>query len=332
MSGDFPDDWFRPGPSPSGSPEPVDDAAHRARQADLDTEPGRWTDQFKPVDRPAHKVPGAQRAPRQQAPRPAATAEPPAAGPTPEGGATAAPRRSHSVGVSPAADVLDERRPRGRGRGVLATTALLALMLGAGVVLGQVWSERRHQVSSPDVVTTPTPAVASTPARLVPWTGAVQAVRPTSVTASCTAPTQTGVDGQPVPSSAERVLDGKLATGWRCDGSGVSQTLSFAFPKGTTVVGVRMTNGYTKTAGGMDLYPQYRRLRTVTWSFPKLDNAYFLQNLADNNPELQEIRIPATSADGGMQMQVTTSTDPGDSGATRDAVVITEVHFLTRKG
>lgn len=48
-----------------------------------------------------------------------------------------------------------------------------------------------------------------------------------------------------------------------------------------------MTNGYTKSVDGTSLYPQYRRVTTATWSFPSLDNAFFLQNLADGNRALQ---------------------------------------------
>ena len=349
MSGDFPDDWFRPEAQASGAgsgPDArrhradADDSAarHRAQQADVDTEPGRWTDQFKPVDRPAHRVPLPPRhgGTSPSSPDPARTS--PGASPAPGPAAAPAPGStppgSHSVGVNPSegADVLDvPRRPRSRGRGVLATTAGLAVMLGLGIAVGQLWSQRQ-QGDEAGLRITPTPTARSAHATLVPWTGAVEQVRATGVQASCTAPTQTGADGSPVPSDADRVLDGELSTGWRCDGSGVSQTLSFSFPPGTTVVGVRMTNGYTKTVRGTDLYPQYRRLSRVTWSFPQLDNAYFLHNLADEDEGLQEIRIPPTSADGGMQLQVTAATDPGDSGATRDAIVVTEVEFLTRKG
>lgn len=376
MSGDLPDDWFRPRVEPrpqTGEDQPQD--TPRGDSLSEDTQPGglrpadhpretdpttgagsgsdaarpaepprpteaapgadeRYTDQFKPVDRPAVKLPVAEHRRPHSSQTAALTRTDPNGQPVAAADAENLIPGQHSVGVAPGAppvvDVIDERRPRSRTGTVMLTTASLAGVLLVGAGIGQVLANRSRQV--PEMLTTPSPtAPAAASTALVPWTGAVEQVEPDSVSASCTAPSQVGYDGSTVPSDASRVLDADLSTGWRCDGSGVSQTLTFTFPTDTEVVGVRMTNGYTKTVDGKLLYPEYRRLGTVTWSFPKLDNAYFLQNLIDGSTDLQEIRIPPTEAAGGMQMQITASSQPGTSENTRDAVLVTEVEFLTRK-
>ncbi len=326
MSSDIPDDWFRP----EGAPRSVGGADGKTSAVGPQE---RYTDQFKPDYPSTH--------PGTAAPTTAGTAaEAPAAGPFPgrrRGQQSVTSGPSHSVGVAPPDEPpAAPRRHRQPLVRLLPAGLGLAALIGLGVVIGQLVGGHQDTTTTTDPQLSDAPIAASQPsasatAAPTPWIGAVQPVKATGVTASCTAPPQDGYDGRKVPSEAKRVLDGDLATGWRCDGDGQGQTLTFTFPAGTKVVGVRMTNGYTKSVDGTSLYPQYRRVTTATWSFPSLDNAFFLQNLADGNRALQEIRIPETTADGGMQLQVTMTSEPGSTDQTRNAVLLTEVQFLARK-
>ncbi|MGO4957884.1 hypothetical protein ACTQ49_11570 [Luteococcus sp. Sow4_B9] len=318
MSGDFPEEWFRP--------EQPDRPDRGEGTADPGAAEERWTDQFKPGYRPHNREETAR---GQSTPPPERDHAEPTPGPVFEGPARPS-SASHSVGVAPSVDMIDDE-PKERQHGfpvlMLAGTAVVALAVGS---LGsQAWRQYREQRVAPPSASTAS-SVAPAPTA-TPWGGAVSTVKATGVIASCTAPPQPGYDGTMIPSEASRVLDGDRSTGWRCDGSGLTHTLAFTFAPGTKVVGVRLTNGYTKSVDGLELYPQYRRISEVSWSFPALDNAYFVQELADLHPALQEIRIPETNADGGMQLQITGSTQPGETQISRNAVIITEVEFLVRR-
>lgn len=317
MSGDFPDDWFRPA-RPAPTPEP--------RAADADQE--RWTDQFKPNYVPP---PNDVTAPTRPVGRRAASSASSPVSPTDRADAEAS-GAEHRVGNDIHAEipVPVELPPRGRTRSVLPVVGGVVLALGVGLALGrhlgQPTADSQTVGTQMPMVASPTP----TPSDDGPWVGEVSPVKAETVKASCTAASQPGYDGNLVPSDAERVLDGDPSTGWRCEGDGTGQTLTFTFPAGTKVVGVRMTNGYTKKADGRDLYPQYRRLSRVTWSLPKLADAYFVQELADDDQRLQEIRIPEVDVEGGLKMRIDATTKPGRATATRNAVLVTEVEFLVR--
>lgn len=307
---DFPDEWFRA------------DDARRATDPTVGDEE-RWTDQFKPGYR-AHPPTIQPAAPTQTSPATAPIPVPPSSS-------------SHSVGAEPrtAHAPVGATAPRGRTRAVLPVLAGLVLTLVAGVAIGRHLVPAQNHVAdgsaAPAPVASPGSSSAAEPSQDAgPWLGAAKRVQAISVEASCTATAKPGHDGKDVPSDASRLLDGDPNTGWRCDGDAVGQTLTFTLPPGTRVVGVRMTNGYTKTVDGTELYPQYRRVSRVTWRLPDQSSAWFVQDLADAKQQLQEIRIPESPADGGLQMTIDRVTEAGQEAATRDAVVLTEVEFLVR--
>ncbi|MEL4358585.1 MULTISPECIES: NADase-type glycan-binding domain-containing protein [unclassified Luteococcus] len=325
MTGDFPDEWFRP--ARSTPPEPRDEAAGQER----------WTDQFKPN----YVAPGPDvTAPTRPVRRPslgssASSAASAASADTPLPG----PDRpvEHSVGTARTVEEFDEPEPRSRTRTVLPLVGAFLLVLGCGLgigrYLGQPTADQENAgTQMPVAGTSVASGTATTSAPAGPWVGAVKTVAATGVKASCTAAAQPGYDGNLILSDAERVLDGDLKTGWRCEGEGTGRTLTFTFPEGTKVVGVRMTNGYTKQVEGRPLYPQYRRVSKVTWSLPSLAGAYFVQDLDTDHEAPQEIRIPEVDAQGGLTMTIDATTEPGRALATRNAVIITEVEFLVRAG
>lgn len=300
MSSEIPDEWFRPAGDDAGAVGATDPSGHREHPS-------------APPARPTG----------------------PATTPPPAAPAAVAPERaaSHSVGVLPEPPARPRRR---RGLGVLGAVLGLAALAGVGLVVGDrlLGHAPSTTTTDPQLSAAPVagPSSSAPTATATPWSGPVTTVRPVRVTATCTAPSKEGYDGRPVPSDASRVLDGDLSTGWRCDGDGQGEGLTFTFPRGTRIVGVRMTNGYTKDVSGASLYGQYRRLTTVTWTFGSSGGAYFLQTLAPDRPSLQEIRIPETDAGEGLQLQVASTTSPGSTEPSRDAVVVTEVQFLVREG
>lgn len=329
---DFPDDWFRPAGGPAGE-EPPPTTSQPSSLPAADEE--RFTDQFKPG-----YVPHRDHHPHPPAPVQPATAT--AGGTSATTGTTGnATRTSHQVGVvASEPDVLDEPR-RGLPGWVALGIGALAF-LGVGILVGDLLHQGSSDSSSltdPQASSAPLASgmavsggASSSPAIDAPWSGPVRTVRADSVTASCTAPDQPGYDGATVSSRAGRMLDDDLTTGWRCDGDAVGQTLTFTFPKGTRLVGVQLTNGYTKTVTGGSLYPQYRRATQVSWSFPAAGDAWFQQDLKDGVRTPQEIRIPPTDADDGLRMTVERTTEPGRSDTSRNALVLTQVQFLVANG
>lgn len=216
-------------------------------------------------------------------------------------------------------------RPRSRPRGLVAAAVVVAVVIAGvtGVFLGQ-WLFGGLDRTDPGENT----ATSAEPSLPVPWDGPLKAVSPTGVEADCTAPPAKDSSGQQVRYDAEFVMDGKPETAWRCPGDGVGKTLTFTFPSGATIAGVRMSNGYTKTdaASGESLYGQYRRILRVRWDMP--NGSYFAQTFSDNGSGQQEIRIPVTDAAGAIRLTIEESTSPGEEDTNRDAVLISEITFL----
>ena len=116
------------------------------------------------------------------------------------------------------------------------------------------------------------PAAATSPAAtsrhrlrsLAPVPGQVTA----AVSASCQAEDSSEADGTPVVFAPANVLDGNLATAWRCAG-GAGQELVFDLGGDVHLVSVGLVGGYVKVdpRWGVDRFPQNRRVRAVEWVF-----------------------------------------------------------------
>lgn len=215
---------------------------------------------------------------------------------------------------------------RTRPRSLIVAAVVVAVVLAGvtGVFLGQ-WLFGGLDRTDPGE----TSLASAAPSLPVPWDGPLQPIAPSGVEASCTAPAAKDSTGQQVTYEAALVVDGRPETAWRCPGDGVGETLTFTFPVGAKIAGVRMSNGYTKTDPTTEenLYAQYRRILAVRWQMP--DGSYFAQTFSDNGAGQQEIRVPATDASGTVTLTIEQTTDPGVSEASRDAVLISEITFLT---
>ena len=87
-----------------------------------------------------------------------------------------------------------------------------------------------------------------------------------------------------------------------------------------------MINGYAKVFGNVDLYPQYRRVRTVRWTMP--DGTWFNQDFTDDDQDFQKIMIPPHTVSGDITLTIIATTQPGLVGEpTRDSVLISSVQL-----
>lgn len=199
--------------------------------------------------------------------------------------------------------------------------------LALGLLIGELF---RLSASIPDETSTQAPSGSATVRSQVTFAGKVKAVTPSAVQASCTAPPATDSLGKEVVYTPAMAIDGQLETAWRCDGAGIGQTLSFTLPENTELVKLAVFNGYGKHDPKTSdfLYPQYRRVLSVVWQLP--DGKEFTQEFADNGSGLQQIDIPRTTVSGEVKMRIKSTTGPGwATVATRDAVLISEVQFLS---
>ncbi len=192
------------------------------------------------------------------------------------------------------------------GRLVLAS-ALAALLVGYSTIRVGI------QLSIPSVTATPTmaTAVASDQA---PYDGAVVSVLPDAASGRCLS------GGEDL---APNLVEPGTQTPWQCAGDGVGEKIVFTFADGTELVGVRLVNGNTQGSG----YAQQRRILAVRWTFA--DGSWVIQPLAANQTADQEIRFPPVMT-GVAELEVLTSTAPGNDQPEYDAVAISRIEFLSR--
>lgn len=391
VSGEFPEDWFRP--------DPTDDAAGDAGQS-VDTPAGEVSADQPPPEPTAQdqtspdEADGAAEASPDQAATPSspsagapsgASPSPTTAGPVDDPPVGADPATGGRVSAQPTTDTPDEGPGEGgpgdellppdvtpsggtraeatgwqlkesgevpvvtsatvaatvdlddllppQRRGVkwrrlwlfLVWVVLLALVAGlAGGTLIRNALDARPAVV-PTVTATPT----ANGTALQPWTGYTSRLQPTLVNASCVAPAGTDGSGDWVSFDPSNLIDEQASTAWRCNGTGVNETLDFIFAPGSTLVGVGILNGYGKSVGTTSLYDQYRRAGSVRWDLP--DGSWFIQNLSENNSTVQQLMIPPTAVEGTVRLTILTTTSPGQRGEeSRDALLLSTVSFLTK--
>lgn len=157
-----------------------------------------------------------------------------------------------------------------------------------------------------------------------PYTGALRPVRPTGVTASCTAAPGVDAGGNRVRYQPRNTLDGDGSTAWRCDGRGVGERLTFALPAGTQVAEVGLVPGYAKTdpVNGVDRYAQNDRITAVRWT---IGDRTVVQRLSPDGHDrsLRTVRIPVTQASRVRLQILATARGP------RNTVAISTVRIAT---
>lgn len=199
---------------------------------------------------------------------------------------------------------------------VLAGIVVLAMLLAFAV--GRLFLF----LPEPPVVTVsaaPSPSVTASPTEasdeFVPYSGQVVTIPALTAVGTCTE--DDTVEG------AESLIDHDPASIWRCAGDGMEEKISFTFSGRRPLVGVRVVNGNSAWA---DRYLAERRILSLRWEFD--DGSSFVQGLAANNRNLQEVRFPPLNATS-VTVTVLEVTAPGEDSEAADAVSISAVEFLS---
>jgi hypothetical protein len=129
------------------------------------------------------------------------------------------------------------------------------------------------------------------------WRGDVEAVTPTRVRATCTAPAGVDSGGDPVSYRAGNVADGDVSTAWRCDGAASGVRLVMVLPDATPLAEVGLVPGYAKTdpVSHVDRYAQNNRITRVRWTIGDITVEQKLDGSAGTR-RMQLLRIPRTTA------------------------------------
>ncbi len=172
---------------------------------------------------------------------------------------------------------------------------VVAAALVVGLVLGTFITQSRDSTGAARV---PPRALAPAPTSTadMPYQGRVKAISGVRATASCVSDPAVDSQYELVRYDAKFVVDDKPQTAWRWNGSGEGQQITFTLTHPARIVGVGMINGYAKVFGNVDLYPQYRRVRTVRWTMP--DGTWFNQDFTDDDQDFQKIMILPTPSAG----------------------------------
>ncbi len=141
------------------------------------------------------------------------------------------------------------------------------------------------------------------------YAGATQAATVGRVGASCQAADAVDAGGRRVSYAPENVADGDPSTAWRCDGSGVGQTVSLDLSGAQRVGEVGLVPGYAKTdpVSGADRYAENNRITRVRWTFG--DGSTVLQRLdgSAKDRSMQTIRVPVVRT-GRVEVDVLATT------------------------
>jgi hypothetical protein len=169
-----------------------------------------------------------------------------------------------------------------------------------------------------------------TPQKTAQKTGApvdqsrVGALRPVSVTATCTAPPGVDAAGSPVTYDAQLTLDGAGSTAWRCPGSAVGQRLVFDFGKRAALASVGLVPGYAKVdpADGTDRFAENRTVTGVNWRFD--DGTTQRQTIAAPGPTAATVQLSSGVETNKVVLEIVST---GNDTAVRDFTAISDVVF-----
>jgi hypothetical protein len=255
------------------------------------------------------------------------------------------PAIGHPVGASsippapppagrPAAAPAPRPAPRPRRTGLIITLIIVCFLIAIGSGVGIALSLAGTSVgdlpkSSPSTsAAAPSPGPASQSAAGASNTARppAGAVVPTTANVDCQAPPAKDSAGHPVSYEPGNMTDGDPSTAWRCDGSGVNHVATFGFAPSTTIHQVGLINGYAKVdpTDGANRYGEYRRITAVTWTFS--DGRSVKQILMDGNEGLQTLAVPDVVT-SQVTMKIESTTKPGSTSKTRNAVLVSEVAF-----
>lgn len=216
--------------------------------------------------------------------------------------------------------------PTSRRRSFPVWILVVAAALVVGLVLGTFLTESSDGFDGVPAPATDPSSVAADSAS-APRRMDVKALTGLRATASCISDPALDSNHKVIRYDADNLVDNKPQTAWRCNGSAQGQQITVSVPKSTRIVGVGMINGYAKKEEDVDLYPQYRRVRSVRWSLP--DGTWFIQDFTDDDESPQTLMIAPHKVSGDVVVTIISTTEPGRRGEpTRDSLLISEVQLL----
>ncbi|RYU10596.1 NADase-type glycan-binding domain-containing protein [Nocardioides iriomotensis] len=155
------------------------------------------------------------------------------------------------------------------------------------------------------------------------YQGAVEITPIGGASASCQAPSSVDAAGNEIGYPPTSAYDGDLTTAWRCNGTGVGQTLSLTFVEPEEIGELALVPGYAKTdpRSGVDRYAENNRITRVRWTFP--DGTTVVQKLdgAPTNRTLQTMRIKPVQADSVTMEVLASARGP------RNTIAVSEVQI-----
>jgi hypothetical protein len=242
--------------------------------------------------------------------------------------------------------VITDPHPPSRWREILAVLGIIASI---AVILIAIFpfinnDENEITVTDDDSVTT-APATTGGGETTLPAPGAETTLDPTLIApvtsdtlpvaagplavaaaeASCVAPDSTDSRGNPITFAAQNLIDGDLATTWRCAGDGAGQALTFTLAAPATVTQLGAVPGFAAIDpfNGDDRFAENRRVVSARWSclaVGGIQTASAIQTFADDR-QMQTIPVNGFSGCAAIRFEVTGATPA----ARRDFVAVSEV-------
>ena len=136
-----------------------------------------------------------------------------------------------------------------------------------------------------------------------------------SPSATCEAPGNVDVAGNPTNYRPANVVDGDRTTAWRCPGDASGQSIAVHSTGWSSVVSVGLVPGYAKvdSKSGENRFLQERRIRSATWECRSANGTLVgsaVQSFADS-PAMQTMPVAFAACDS-LKLVIGQTTLPGD--------------------
>jgi hypothetical protein len=155
-------------------------------------------------------------------------------------------------------------------------------------------------------------------------TDEAEKLQPRLLSATCQAPAGTDAAGNPITYEAERTLDGRPETAWRCEGAAVGVRLVYEFYQPMAITAVGLIPGYAKIdpTDGTDRFLENYTVTAVEWQFD--GGQTHRQSIPAPRPTLTMSELPVEVVASQVVLEIT---DTGNPGAAREFTAISDVAF-----
>ncbi len=150
-------------------------------------------------------------------------------------------------------------------------------------------------------------------------------------TASCMRPGSRDSTGRPTTYEPQRAVDGVTETAWRCDGTGIGESLILQFSGPVAINSLGIVPGLAKTdpGNGADRYAQNRRISAIEVSGENAGPFDFQLDTSKYNRSMQYMQLPKTVITRSLKITILASV-PGEAvggQAAGNTVAIAEVRW-----